>query len=319
MSKVTLGIDIAKLKLDVALKTADKTSVKQFENSPAGFRALQAWLGSFSLPSVHACLEATGTYGDAVALFLHEQGHTVSLVNPLRIKGYAAAKLQRNKTDKADARLIAEFCEKENPSPWTPPAPEISHLQALTRRIETLSEMLQMEQNRRASAPSETRASLDRMSQALTAEIDQLRQEINQHLDQHPKLKEQHDLLLSIPGIGEKTAQLLLSEVDFARYDDARQVAAAAGVTPRKQESGTSLKRTNLSKLGNGSVRKALYFPAVVATRYNPIIKEFARRLKKNGKTKMQIVCAAMRKLLHQAFGVLKNNCSFNPHLVFAG
>jgi transposase len=319
MSKVTLGIDIAKLKLDVALKTADKTYVKQFENSPAGFRTLQAWLGSFSLPSVHACLEATGTYGDAVALFLHEQGHTVSLVNPLRIKGYAASKLQRNKTDKADARLIAEFCEKENPSPWTPPAPEIRQLQALTRRIETLSEMVQMEQNRRQSAPSETRQSLDRMIKALTEEIDKLRQEINQHLDQHPKLKEQHDLLLSIPGIGEKTAQLLLSEVDFARYDDARQVAAAAGVTPRKQESGTSLKRTNLSKLGNGRIRKALYFPAVVATRRNPIIKEFADRLKKNGKTKMQIVCAAMRKLLHQAFGVLKNNRSFDPNLIFAG
>lgn len=319
MSKVTLGIDIAKLKLDVALKTADKTSVKQFENSPAGFRALQAWLDSFSLPSVHACLEATGTYGDAVALFLHEQGHIVSLVNPLRIKGYAASKLQRNKTDKADARLIAEFCEKENPSPWTPPAPEIRQLQALTRRIETLSEMLQMEQNRRESAPSETRESLDRIIKALTEEIDKLRQEINQHLDQHPKLKEQHDLLLSIPGIGEKTAQVLLSEVDFARYDDARQVAAAAGVTPRKQESGTSLKRTNLSKLGNGRIRKALYFPAVVATRHNPIIKEFADRLKKNGKTKMQIVCAAMRKLLHQAFGVLKNNRSFDPNLTFAG
>lgn len=319
MSKVTLGIDIAKLKLDVALKTADKTYVKLFENSPAGFGALQAWLGSFSLPSVHACLEATGTYGDAVALFLHEQGHTVSLVNPLRIKGCAASKLQRHKTDNADARLIAEFCEKESPSPWTPPTPEIRQLQALTRRIETLSEMVQMEQNRRQSAPSETRESLDRMIKALTEEIDKLRQEINQHLDQHPKLKEQHDLLLSIPGIGEKTAQLLLSEVDFARYDNARQVAAAAGVTPRKQESGTSLKHTNLSKLGNGRIRKALYFPAVVATRRNPIIKEFADRLKKNGKTKMQIVCAAMRKLLHQAFGVLKNNRSFDPNLTFAG
>lgn len=319
MFKVTLGIDLAKLKLDVALKTADKTYVKQFENSPAGFRALQAWLGSFSLPSVHACLEATGTYGDAVALFLHEQGHTVSIVNPLRIKGYAASKLQRNKTDKADARLIAEFCEKENPSPWTPPAPEIRHLQALTRRIETLTEMLQMEQNRRDSASSETRESLDRMIKALTEEIDKLQQEINQHLDQHPKLKEQHDLLLTIPGIGIKTAQLLLSEIDFARYEEARQVAAAAGVTPRKQESGTSLKRTNLSKLGNGRVRKALYFPAIVATRCNPIIKEFAARLKKNGKTKMQIVCASMRKLLHQAFGVLKNNRCFDPNLTFAG
>lgn len=319
MSQVTLGIDVAKLKLDVALLTTDKTYVKQFENTPAGFQALQAWLGSFSLPSVHACLEATGTYGDGVALFLHERGHVVSLVNPLRIKGYAASKLQRNKTDKADARLIAEFCATQNPAPWTPPAPEIRHLQALTRRIETLNEMLQMEKNRRDTAPVETHDSLDRISAALTEEIAQLQKEIKQHFDQHPPLKAQRELLLTIPGIGEKTAQLLLSEVDFARYDDARQVAAAAGVTPRKQESGTSLKRTNLSKLGNGRVRKALYFPAVVASHHNPIIKEFAGRLKKNGKTPMQIVCASMRKLLHQAFGVLKNKCSFNPNLVFAG
>jgi transposase len=319
MSHASLGIDVAKLKLDVALLTTGKTHSKQFENSPAGFQALQVWLGSFSLPSVHACLEATGTYGEAVALFLHAQGHVVSLINPLRIKGYAASKLQRNKTDKADARLIAEFCATQNPAPWTPPALEIRQLQALTRRIETLAEMVQMEKNRREAAPAETQDSLDRVITALTEEIAKLQQEIKQHLDQHPQLKAQHDLLLTIPGIGEKTAQLLLGEVDFARYDDARQVAAAAGVTPRKQESGTSLKRTNLSKLGNGRVRKALYFPAVVALRHNPIIKEFASRLKKNGKTPMQIVCAAMRKLLHQAFGVLKNNCSFNPNLAFAG
>jgi transposase len=319
MSQATLGIDVAKLKLDVALLTTDKTHLKQFENAPAGFQALQAWLGSFSLSAVHVCLEASGTYGEAVALFLHAQGYVVSLINPVRIKGYAAAKLQRNKTDKADARLIAEFCATQSPAPWTPPAPEIRHLQALTRRIETLTEMRQMEKNRRDSAPAETHASLDRISTALGEEIAKLQQAIKEHLDQHPQLKAQHDRLLSIPGIGEKTAQLLLSELDFARYDDARQVAAAAGVTPRQQASGTSLKRTNLSKLGNGRVRKALYFPAIVAVRYNPIIKEFAQRLKKNGKTSMQIVCAAMRKLLHQAFGVLKNNCSFNPNLAFAG
>jgi transposase len=315
----TLGVDVAKLKLDVALQTTGKTCVKQFENSPAGFRALQEWLASFSLSSVHACLEATGTYGDAAALFLHEHGHVVSLVNPFRIKGYAASKLQRNKTDKADARLIAEFCATQNPPPWTPPALEIRQLQALTRRIETLTEMLQMEKNRRESAPAETHDSLDRIITALAEEIAKLQHEINQHLDQHPQLKAKRDLLLSIPGVGEKTAQLLLSEVDFARYDDARQVAAAAGVTPRKQESGSSLKRTSLSKLGNGRIRKALYFPAIVATRRNQIIKEFAARLKKNGKTPMQIVCAAMRKLLHQAFGVLKHNCPFNPDLVFVG
>lgn len=127
-----------------------------------------------SASSVHACLEATGSYGDGVALFLHEQGYVVSLINPLRIKGYAAAKLQRNKTDQADTRLIAEFCAKETPAPWTPPAPEIRHLQALNRRIETLTEMQQMEKNRCDTAPAETHESLDRIITALAQEIARL-------------------------------------------------------------------------------------------------------------------------------------------------
>jgi transposase len=319
MPKPTLGIDVAKLKLDVALLTEDTPRTKRFENSPKGFQALQAWLLSLQLPQVSVCLEATGSYGEAVALFLHDQGHFVSLVNPLRIKGYAATKLQRNKTDKADALLIADFCVTQNPALWTPPAPEIRELQAFTRRIEALAEMLQMEKNRLDSAPLETHPSLKRVITALEEEIARLQKQIDQHLNQHPHLKTQSDLLQTIPGIGGKTAQLLLSELEFGRYQSARQLAAAAGVTPRKQESGTSLKRTNLSKLGNGRVRKALYFPAIVATRHNQIIKEFANRLRKNGKTTMQIVCAAMRKLLHQAYGVLKNHCPFNPNLALVG
>lgn len=319
MSKITLGIDVSKLKLDVALLIEDRFLTKQFENSLKGFQAIQDWLLSLSVTQVHACLEATGTYGDAVTLFLHQQGHQVSLVNPFRIKGYASSKLQRNKTDHTDARLIAEFCAKENPQYWMPLPAELRELQALTRRIETLAEMLQMEKNRLESASPETRSSLKRMMTAIEDEIANLQEQINQHLDQNPQLKTQQDLLKTIPGIGEKTAQLLMSELDFSRYDSARQLAAAAGVTPRKQESGTSLKRTNLSKLGNHRVRKGLYFPAIVAMRYNPIIKEFASRLRENGKTPMQIICAVMRKLLHQAFGILKNKSPFNPNLVFAG
>ena len=103
-----------------------------------------------------------------------------------------------------------------------------------------------------------------------------------------------------------------------SRYDSARQIAAYAGVTPKKSESGTSLKQTKLSKLGNGRIRKGLYFPAIVATKHNSIINEFANRLEKNGKTKMQIVCAAMRKLLHIAFGVLKHKSPFNPNMAFS-
>ena len=126
MSKIILGIDVAKLKLDVALFREGKFITKQFDNSPSGFQLLQAWLHSLHLKPVHACLEATGSYGDALALFLHQAGHQVSVVNPCRIKGYAQSKMQRNKTDKADARLIADFCLTQIPPLWLPPTPAIA-------------------------------------------------------------------------------------------------------------------------------------------------------------------------------------------------
>lgn len=318
MSKNILGIDIAKLKIDVVLLFENKSLSKQFDNSPKGFKLLAAWLKSLSITQVHACLEATGTYGDGVADFLHQAGHPVSVVNPLSIKGYANSKMQRNKTDRADARLIADFCLTQNPPQWFPPPPEMTQLQALVRRIEVLEEMLRMEKNRLEVSSPKTKPSIKRIIKTFENEIETLRKSITDHLDNHPNLKEQSRLLQTIPGIGEKTAALLLGEIEFARYESARQVAAFAGVTPKKSESGTSLKHTKLSKLGNGRIRKGLYFPAIVARRHNQTINEFANRLEKNGKTQMQIVCASMRKLLHLAFGVLKHKQPFNPNLAFS-
>jgi transposase len=319
MANLILGIDVAKRKLDVALLGHGQTLTRQFDNSLAGFQALQAWLTSLHQAPLHACLEATGSYGDDLAHFLYQAGHRVSLVNPARIKGYAQAKMQRNKTDKADARLIADFCRTQQPPLWAPPTPAVGELQALTRRLEVLEEMLQAEKNRLAVSPLKTQASIQRMIHALEQEIAELEASINDHLDQNPDLKAQQELLESIPGIGEKTARLLLSEIDFSRYESARQVAAFAGVTPKKKESGSSLKQTNLSKLGQGRIRKGLYFPAIVAKQHNQIVKEFAKRLATNGKTPMQIVCAAIRKLLHIAFGVLKHKKPFDPSLAFSG
>lgn len=314
-----LGIDIAKLKIDVAVLCNDKSLTKQFNNSAAGFKLLRAWLKSLQIEKVHACLEATGTYGEAVAHFLHEEGHIVSVVNPARTKSYAQSKLSRNKTDAADARSIADFCLTQKPAQWFPASPQVAELQAFTRRIESLEEMLQMEKNRLDVAPPKTKPSLKRMIKTLEKEIENIRKSIKEHHHQNPDLKEKRQMLETIPGIGEKTANLLLAEIEFSQYKSAREIGAYAGVTPKRNESGTSLKGTKLSKAGNGRIRKGLYFPAVVAIEHNQIIKDFAKRLAKNGKTPMQIICAAMRKLLHIAFGVLKHNMPFNPNLAFLG
>lgn len=317
MSKICLGIDVSKKTLDVALIFNNKTLSKQFKNSREGFKLLAVWLQSLKITEVHACLEATGSYSEQIALFLHEFGHRVSIVNPLRIKGYAQSNLQRNKTDRLDARLIASFCQTQEPAQWLPPSAEIRHLQALMRRIETLEEMLQAEDNRLANAASEVRPSIKRIIDLLKKEIQELEQQIKQHIDKHPNLQQDSQLLQTIPGIGKRTAHLLLAEIEFERYTSARQIAAQAGVTPRKRQSGTSLKQTALSKLGNARLRKSLYFPAIVAKQHNEIIKEFAIRLKKRCKAPMQIICAVMRKLLHIAFGVLKHKRPFDSSLAF--
>jgi transposase len=178
--------------------------------------------------------------------------------------------------------------------------------------------MLQMEKNRLEVTPPKTKSSVQRIIETLENEIESLQKNIKVHLDQNPDLKEQSQLLQTIPGIAEKTSCLLLGEIEFFRYQSAREVAATAGVTPKQEESGTSLKQTRLSKMGNGRIRKGLYFPAIVALQHNQIIKDFAKGLEKRGKTSMQIVCASMRKLLHIAFGVLKNKQPFDSNLAFA-
>lgn len=142
MSEIILGIDVSKKTLDAALIFDNRILNKQFQNSFEGFKLLAAWLASLKITRVHACLEATGIYGEAVALFLHEGGHLVSVVNPLRIKGYGGANMRRNKTHRLDARLIADFCLTQKPESWQPPSEEVKQLQSLVRRVEVLAEML---------------------------------------------------------------------------------------------------------------------------------------------------------------------------------
>lgn len=316
MQSPTLGLDIAKASFHAALLHNGKLHHHRFDNSTAGFAQLQAWLSKHRAKRLHACMEATAGYGDELADFLYAAGHTVSVVNPARIKGFAQSQLQGNKTDQLDAALIARFCATQQPEAWTPPPAEIKQLQALMRRLEALQEMRQQEVNRleQAGRQALVRESLLKIIATLDAEMARLRQLVHEHIDQHPHLKRDRELLMSIPGIGETTAAWLLSEVQVPAYRSARQVAAHAGLTPQHHESGTSVRRrTRLSKTGNARLRRALYMPALSAKRYNPIIKAFCQRLQQRGKRPMEIVGAAMRKLLHIAYGVLKSGKAFDP------
>src|ERR671939_159424 len=149
MKGPALGIDISKLKFNVCLLgEGSKLKHRVFPSNAAGFEQLQAWLTKQGVERVHACLEATGTYSEALALSLFEAGHTVSIINPAAIKAFAQSRLSRTKTDKVDAELIARFTVAQTPPQWRPLPQEVQELQALVRRLDALIEMKVMEENR---------------------------------------------------------------------------------------------------------------------------------------------------------------------------
>lgn len=314
-----LGVDVSKDKVDVALfEGKEKLGSGTFGNSGAGFKKLKKWLRKKGEEKVWVCLEVTGSYGEALAEHFFEAGHRVSVVNPARIKRYAQSQLRRSKSDKLDAMVIADFCRTQEPPLWQPPTPQKRALQEMSRRLDALIEQRTRETNRLKSGQL-CEAVLESLQESLAfldGQIDKLEGQINDHIDQYPDLKQEAELLTSIPGIGDKTAAKLLAELPAVnRFDHAGQAVAYAGLSPQEHTSGSSVrKKTRLTKIGKRSIKTAMYFPALIAMRHNPIIQALVERLEARGKEKMVIVGAAMRKLFQLAYGVLKSGRPFDPN-----
>ena len=316
--KITIGVDIAKKKFDVASLINEKYKHKIFTNDELGYITFVAWflpLCSDVKPLI--CMEATGAYSLPLADFLVNQDYAVSMVNPAKIHALAKSELSRAKTDKADAKLIARYALMMQPPLWTPPPANIRALQALVRRVEHLLEMIQMETNRQETANASIINSIDTVLATLNTELKATRKAICDLIDSNPDLKIRSDLLNSIPGIGAATTpQLLVALSEHHGFNHAKQVVAFAGLAPALRESGQWRGSTHIAKNGDAALRKALYMPAMVAWKHNPLIHIFCERLKANGKNGKAIVCAAMRKLIHIAFGVLKSGKPFDPNYV---
>lgn len=310
-----LGIDIAKKKFDVALLRNGKFKHKSFENMPSGFDSLLAWLKQHEVVMFHACLEATGSYGDALARFLFQAGHLVSVVNPSRIKAFGVVELLRTKTDKTDAKLIARFCERMNPPAWQPDPPEVEHLRALGRRRDALVCMRTQELNRSGVTDSSVNESIQNVTSFLEDEIEKISELIREHINNNPDLKKKRDLLKSIPGVGDVSIEAILSEANgFEGFDTVEKIVAYMGLSPKARDSGTSVKgKPSICKIGSARLRKILYMPALSAIQHNPSVNALYKRLKEKSKNGMIIACACMKKLVHIMYGVLKNGTPFNP------
>jgi len=312
-----LGIDVAKAKLDCCLLLDDasgKRKTKVVNNTKSGVVDLLAWITkqNISTEELHVVMDATGVYHEQAALALADTGVIVSIVNPAQVKDFGRGLAVRTKTDGVDSFVLARYGALLKPSAWTPPAPEARMLQALLARRDAIAQDLQRERNRQEKAdatdtPELIRKSLEDSIQFLVAQLAQLQQDIDDHINRHPSLKKDMNLLQSIPGVGPQVGGNMLSVLSSHHFESAEQLAAYLGLVPVERQSGSSvLGRAKLSKAGPARIRAVLYMAAVAAKRCNPHVKAVYDRMLARGKCKMSALGAAMRKLVHLCFGVLK-------------
>jgi transposase len=328
---VIVGVDVSKDSLDVAVESANakRCYERRLNNDAGGFQRLLSWAKERTAANPEqliVVMEATGVYHEAAVLALHEAGARVFVANPKRVRDYASGLGLLNKTDRVDARALVRYGREKAAelAAWEPPPPEIRTLRALYARLSAVMADLRRELNRQEQAqlsgqPEAVRESMRQSVQHLRDDCERLKQAIADHFDQHPNLKNQRELLQSMPGVGPVSADRLLCLLLRHSFANARQAAAFAGLVPRRHESGTTVrKRARLTRQGDPSLKAVLYMAAVVSCRHNPQLRQVYQSLLKAGKSKMSALGALMRRLLHIAYGMLKHNTPYDPNRLSA-
>lgn len=319
-----VGVDVAKRSFDIAtpLPNGKVRTKAKLANDPSGFAQFSSWLEQHAQPHAWIVMEATGTYHEALADYLHAKGYRVCVLNPAVIAKFAEVDLRRVKTDKADAKVIAAYGEQKNDSlrQWQPEPPAQRRLRALVRRLDDLKEMQQMEKNRLDVAQTAVQASITAVIGHITEEMEKTRKAIEQTIDDDPDLRQRQELITSINGLGETTAALILAELgDPLKYESPSAIVAFAGLNPMIHQSGEKVGQSTISRTGAPRLRAGLWMSGTVSIRHNPVVKALADRLNSRRKAYKQIVCAAMRKLLHLVYGVVKSGKPFDPQIALAG
>jgi transposase len=332
IAMIYLGIDVAKAKLDCCLlidADSHRKRNKVVPNSPTGIEQLLHWLTiqlpQSALPDIHAVMESTGIYHAQAAQLLHQGGMCVSIVNPAHVRHMAKGLGVHSKNDSIDSHVLARYGHIAKPGLWHPASQQVQQLTALLARRACLYEELQREHARldKLSSQATHEAVSQSLAQSMTfldEQIKHLDSLIEQHIDRHPDLKADQQLLLSIPAVGPRVACQMLSLMHTKNFNHAEQLAAYIGLVPVQRQSGTSVRgKSHLSKAGPSKLRATLYMAAMGACRCNPHIKAHYQRLLAAGKSKSSALGAAMRKLVHLCFGVLHTRQPYRAEYVHNG
>jgi transposase len=311
------GIDVSAEELAVAIEDArGRVQRLAVNNDRRGHRTLVRHLQKAGR-HVAVCLEATGIYHFDLALALHGAGGiAVMVANPRSTTHYARATMRRAKTDQVDAMVLLEFGKRMPFRPWTPPSAVVLNVRAFARRIEVLVQTRSQEKQRlhaitRSAEFSPALAAASRAHLAfLRSSIRALTKEARALVQAEPVLARRYVQLVSIPGIGERSALRLLGELAVLPADmTVRQWVAHSGLDPRPYESGRSIHRPpRISRAGNVHLRHALYMPAPVAVRVDAAVRRFYVTLLGRQKRPKQALVAIMRKLLHAIYGMFRHD-----------
>jgi transposase len=291
--EVFVGVDVSKDRLDVALKGGGP--IEQVGNDRRGIARLVGELRGRN-PSV-IVVEATGGYERAVVTSLYRAGLPVARVSPQRVHQYGRARGLLAKTDRIDARNLAEYGEHIRPRLYVGKDQDVEQLSALLSRRKQVNEMLQAERSRLRRVEGELRGSLERVIRCLKEEMMVLDREVSDYVEGHAVLREREELLRSARSIGPVTAATLIAELPELGELDRKQIAALVGVAPMNQDSG---RRRGYRKTrgGRADVRRTLYMATLTGVRYNPVLKANYERLVGRGKEKKVALTACMRKIL---------------------
>jgi transposase len=308
-----VGIDVSSQRLDV--DTVPVSQPFSEANNEDGIASLTAHLKALN-PQI-VLLEATGGYEIPVAYALYEAGLNVVIANPKAVRHFAKAIGKLAKTDKLDAQVLALFAQRVDQPVRPLKDQDQLELANLMSRRRQLQGMIVMEENRRRTCTPKVRANIDRSLAHLRQLLKDLDREIHDSIRRTPLWLENAKILQSFTGVGPKVSASLIADLPELGTIPGTKASALAGLAPMNQDSGKH-RGKRMIKGGRPAVRKALYMAALVASRYNPVIKEFYQRLRLAGKPPKVALTACMRKLLVILNAMLKNRTYWNPKLPLA-
>ena len=311
---IYVGVDVSKESFDAFEASL---GLRQFSNDDTGFKLFKKWIG----PSVQVIMEASGPYYLRLATDLYQSKIPVSVVNPLVIRRFCQMNLQRAKTDSKDAESISQFGQLTHPGLWEPSPSHLQEMLQMQSVAEQLSKQLTSTRNaidalqQHPSVNQRALKSLQQVANAQKNQIDQLENDLMKLAAEH--YLNEYKALTSIPGIGKKTAMLLIVSTNaFGRFENVKQVVAYIGIAPRIFQSGKTInKKSKISKLGMGDLRRSLFMCSLQAIKSNPACKFLYDRLRQSGKAAKVALLAVCHKLLRQAFAVVKSGQLFETKL----